>query len=63
MTVTEQGRPNPRGEAMVAELKGRDMMVARFAELLGVPAGAGPAGAGQAGAGQAGDAGAGPAGR
>ena len=34
---------------MVAELKGRDMMVARFAELLGVPpsdAGA-PAGEGQ----------------
>jgi hypothetical protein len=34
---------------MVAELKGRDMMVARFAEMLGVPpasAGA-PAGDGQ----------------
>ncbi len=28
---------------MVAQLKGRDMMVGRFAELLGVPA-AGPAG-------------------
>ncbi|HEX9359162.1 MAG TPA: hypothetical protein VF933_35800 [Streptosporangiaceae bacterium] len=33
---------------MVAELKGRDMMVARFAEMLGVPVAEGTANAAQA---------------
>lgn len=49
------GREELLPPEMVAELKGRDMMVARYAEMLGVPVGETAGSAAEAAANPAGD--------